>query len=103
VNRIIAALVLTLALGTPPARAHEKGDRQRGVVESVAPERIVVKTSDGHEVAFKVTPETRFLRGEERVGVEDVRVGQRAVVQGKRAGETLEAVQVKLGAAPSPK
>jgi hypothetical protein len=99
----MAALVLTVALGTLPARAHEKGDRQRGVVESVAPERIVVRTSDGHTVTFAVTPETRFLRGEERVGVEDVQVGQRAVVEGRRAGETLEAVQVKLGAAPSRK
>ena len=96
-------VAMLAALAAVPAAAHEKGDRQRGVVESVAPERIVVKTSDGHAVTFKVTPETRFFRGEELARAEDVRVGQRVVVQGKRAGETLQAVQVKLGEAPKSK
>ncbi len=99
-NRKLKVLALATALFAAPAVAHEKGDRAMGIVESVTPERIVVKTADGHSVAFTVTQDTRFLRGEKPARSEDVRVGQRAVVHGKRAGEALQATQVKLGEAP---
>jgi hypothetical protein len=91
----VVALVASVAAA--PAAAHEKGDRAMGVVESITAERIVVKASDGHSVAFTVTPETRFFRGDKPARPEDVQVGQRAVVQGKRDGERVEAVRVKLG------
>jgi len=96
-------VALGVALGGFPARAHEKGDRAMGVVESVTAEKIVVKAADGHSVAFTVTPETRFFRDDKPARPEDVRVGQRAVVHGRRAGERVEAVRVKLGATRAPK
>jgi hypothetical protein len=89
-------LALVAALAAVPARAHEKGDRAMGVVERVTAEEIVIKASDGHSVAFAVTQETRFFRGDEPARPEDVRVGQRAVVQGKRSGERIDAMRVKL-------
>ncbi|HEX9399356.1 MAG TPA: hypothetical protein VF912_04525 [Anaeromyxobacter sp.] len=94
----IIALVAALAAG--PAVAHEKGDRAMGVVESVTPDRIVITASDGHAVAFAVTSETRFFLGDKPVRAQDVRRGQRAVVHGKRSGDTRTAVRVKLGAPP---
>lgn len=97
--------VLALAVGFAgvPARAHEQGGRAMGVVESVTAERIVVKASDGHSVAFTVTKDTRFFQGEKPARPEDVRVGQRAVVHGKRSGERLEAVRVKLSSPAAPR
>lgn len=92
----IAAVLAALVAG--PAMAHEKGGRAMGTVESVTPERIVVRTSDGHDVPFAVTKETRFLKGEKPAHAEDVRVGQRVVINGKRDGDALHALQVKLGA-----
>lgn len=91
----IAAVLATLLAG--PAIAHEKGGRAMGTVESATPQRIVVRTSDGHDVPFAVTQETRFFKGEKPAHAEDVRVGQRVVVHGKRDGEALRALQVKLG------
>jgi hypothetical protein len=99
-RRILAAMTLTLALAAAPARAHEQGDRALGVVESVTPEQLVVKASDGHLVTFAITRETRFLQGEREARPEDVRVGQRVVVQGRTAGGRLEAVRVRLGTSP---
>jgi hypothetical protein len=90
-------LALVAALAAAPAAAHERADRAMGVVESVTPERIVVKAKDGHEQSFTVTPETRFLRGRKPAKAEDVRVGERAVVHGKKAGAGFQAVEVKLG------
>ena len=98
-TRVMGALALTVVVSAPAALAHEKGDRAMGVVESVTAEKIVVKASDGHLVEFTVTPDTRFFRGEKPARPGDVRVGQRAVVRGKRAGERLEAVRVSLGSA----
>jgi hypothetical protein len=59
--------------------------------------------SDGHEVPFAVTPETRFVPGGKRARAEDVKVGDRAVVHGERVAGSLEAVEVKLGAASAEK
>ncbi len=94
----LKVLALAAALAAAPAAAHEKGGRAMGIVESVTAERIVVKAADGHPVAFTVTKETQFSRGEQPARADDVRVGERVVVHGKRAGERLEAVRVKLGA-----
>jgi hypothetical protein len=103
VNRASKLLGLVVALAAAPAAAHERADRAMGVVESVTPERIVVKARDGHALSFSITPETRFLRGKKPSRAEDVRVGERAVVHGKKAGERIEAVEVKLGAAGAAK
>lgn len=97
--KLLGIITLLAALAAVPASAHEKGGRAIGIVASVAPERIVVKTSDGHEVPFTVTPETRFLRAGKPAHAEDVKVGERAVVHGTRAGESLKALEVKVGAA----
>lgn len=96
---VVVALAAALATGT--ARAHETGGRAMGVVQSVSPDRLAVRASDGHEVVFAVTPETRFLRGKQPARAGDVRVGQRVVVHGKKAGGALQALEVKLGAAPA--
>lgn len=99
-------LVVTVVavMSATPALAHEKGgDRAMGVVESVSATQIVIKTSDGHPVAFAVTKETRISRANEPVLIADVKPGQRAVVHGKRVGEQLQAVEVKLGEPATPK
>jgi Domain of unknown function (DUF5666) len=99
----LLALVAANVLAAAPAAAHERADRAMGVVESVTAERIVVKASDGHALSFTLTPQTRFLRGKKPSRAEDVRVGERAVVHGKKAGERIEAVEVKLGASGAAK
>lgn len=98
-RRMTRILPLVAVLAALPASAHEKGDRAMGVVESVSAERIVIRAADGHEIAFTVTADTRFVRGGAPVRVEDVEAGQRAVVRGRRVGEELRAVQVKLAPA----
>lgn len=95
--------LLLFSLVAMPASAHERGDKAVGVVVSVTTERIVVKAADGHELGFTVGPETLFVRGERPARPEDVRVGERAVVEGKRLGDEVRAVRVRLGPAPAPK
>jgi hypothetical protein len=97
---LLAAFV---ALAAHPAVAHEQGDREMGVVASVTADQIVIKTADGHPVTFTITSETTFYRGESQARLQDVRTGERAAVHGKRVGEALQAVRVKLGPAPPAK
>ena len=101
--KVLKAMAVVGALVASSALAHESGGRATGTIEGVTADRIVVRTSDGHEVAYAVTPATRFLKGDKQVRLEDVRVGQRAVVHGKRAGDAMQAVQVKIGAEAAPK
>lgn len=85
-----------LALLAAPAHAHEKGGRAMGTVESVTPDRIVIRASDGHAVSFSVTPDTRFFIGDKAARLEDARPGVRAVVRGRGSGDALTASRVKL-------
>jgi hypothetical protein len=102
-NRMSKVVAVVAMLVAAPALAHEKGGRAMGVIENITPDRIVVRTSDGHSATFSVTGETRFTQGDKSARPEDARVGQRAVVHGKRDGGTLQAVEVKLGASPRPR
>lgn len=96
-SRTLKSLAILAALVAGTAAAHEKGSgRAMGVIASVSPERVAIKTSDGHVVEFALTPETRFTQGKARVGAERARVGARAVVLGARKGEALTAVEVRL-------
>lgn len=97
-KRTAKLLALVAAMAAAPALGHEKADRALGVVEKVDAQQIVLKGRDGHPVTFAVTPDTRFLRGGKPAKPDDVRVGERAVIHGKKAGERVEAVEVKLGA-----
>jgi hypothetical protein len=101
--KLIGMLALAIAVtATAPALAHEKGGRAVGTIETVSPTRIVLRATDGHPVTFSITSSTVFVQGEKPARSEDVRVGQRAVVEGKRSGERLDAVRVKLGTVPKP-
>jgi len=94
--------IAAVALAALPALAvpHERGDRERGVVEWITATEIAVKSADGHTVSFVITPATQFARAGVPVKREDVQAGERVVVEGRRARERLEAVRVKLGASP---
>lgn len=96
--RRMLGLVATLALATP-ALAHETGGHNRGTVERITASELALKTSDGHPVVYKLSPETRFERGGAAIKAEDVKVGDRAVVEGKGHGGDLTASKVKLAPA----
>ena len=100
---LLAALTFLTILAPAPAVAHERGDQAMGVVVSVSAEQIVIEAPDGHPVTFTVTSETVFVRGERPAVPGDVRIGERAVVQGKPLGKAMQAVRVRLGPAPAAK
>lgn len=97
--KLLGGALLALALLGGEARAHEGGMHARGVVKEISAERIVLTTREGKPLAFTLGPETRILRGNERVPPEAVRTGERAIVHARRKAGQLEATDVKLGPA----
>lgn len=80
---------------TVPAAAHEGGVDARGVVVTASADRISVRVSDGKELVFALTPQTRVVVGSKSAKVADLVPGQRTVVHGRRAGDRLEAVSIR--------
>jgi hypothetical protein len=99
----MAVASLVAALTIRPAAAHESADRVMGIVERVTAQELVLKATDGHTVVFAITPETRFTDAGTPVPVEEIQPGRRVAVHGKKAGERIEAVWVKLGPMPPKK
>lgn len=94
--------LLLMALLAFPLFAHGGGAHLRGVVSSVAADRIVVKTTDGALVEAKITPETLFVRGKAPVGWRDLKPGERVVVHARGHGKSLEAREVEAGVMQGP-
>lgn len=92
-------LALLAMLAIPAvALAHGTGVHARGTIKEVMPDRVVL-TGKGPDQAFAVDASTRILRGDGSVRIEDVRVGERAVVHARRDGERLRATEIRLAPA----
>lgn len=95
-------LVLAATLGFPAfALGHGTGIHARGTVKEVGPDHVVL-AGKGTDQAFAVDADTRIVRGEGPVRIEDVRVGERAVVHARREGERLRATEIRLAPLGSP-
>jgi hypothetical protein len=92
------AFVLASALLSAPAFAHEGGHRAFGVLKEVTASRVVVTDEHGKDMAFAVTPATRFLRDAKPIEREKLSPGERVVVKGKDSSGQMEAVTVSVGA-----
>lgn len=86
-RQLLAALSTSFALvvvASPPLVAHEGHDHKvMGTVKSIETERIEVEDSDGQATWFKVTKETKILRGQTPEELTAVDVGERIVVIGR--------------------
>ena len=98
----IASILLAFALGSAPVTAHEGGQHSRGVVTSVDPQQLTIKTSHGEE-KFVLTSETEFVKGGSPATVQDVKPSDRVVVHAKKNAGRVEAVKVQFKSASAPK
>jgi hypothetical protein len=91
---------MVAALAAPTlALAHEGGSHAKGTVHEITPDRIVVTSQQGKDLAFALAPDTTFERGKARARRGDVKIGERVVVHAKHAGDREIATVVKLAPA----
>src|SRR5438094_9476735 len=98
----VASMLLVSLLCAAPVLAHKGGYDARGVVISVAPQELVIKTNRAEE-KFLLTPETQFVKDGSPAGLKDLKPSDRVVVHAKKKAGRLEAfmVQFRTRRAPS--
>jgi hypothetical protein len=91
----VASILLVSALCAAPVFAHEGGYDARGVVTSVVPQELIIRTSHGEE-KFLLTPDTQFVKDGSPAAVQDLKPSDRVVVHAKKKGGRLEAFKVQF-------
>src|SRR5688500_13418239 len=93
-------LVLVTALLAPAVPlAHPGHDHKlMGTVSSIDKNKVVVKTTEGKDMTFEITPLTAFKRGQRRGAATDLKAGRRVVVNIGDGVEPLKAKEVQYSA-----
>ena len=98
-------LVLAAALLAPAVpMAHPGHDHKlMGTISSVDKNKVVVKTTEGKDMTFEITPLTAFKRGRDKGAAADLRAGMRVVVNIGDGVEPLKAKEVQYSASTTTK
>ena len=99
---ILPASLLAAVLAASPARAHEGGTDIRGEVVSVDAQHVTVRSGDGHELRYSLTPQTRVTVGGVVGKQADVTRGLRAVVHGTKVDGVVTATSIQLARPTEP-
>lgn len=92
------AFALSIALGEV-AYTHGDEPHIRGTVVSTTGTTIVVKTTAGNNRTFVITADTKVVRGEARVTLKDIKVGERVVIHAMKHLDRVMASEIELAAA----
>ena len=98
----LLALFLTFAalgLFSTSANAHGGYEHVMGTVQSVGANMVSVKQANGHTVDVRLDAKTTYVRGPETLHWNDVKTGDRVVIEASKHDSYFVAHQVKLGAA----
>lgn len=94
------AILATALLAPAAPLAHPGHDHKlMGTVSSIDKNKVVVKTTEGKDVTFEITPLTTFKRGKQKGAQGDLKAGMRVVVNVGDGVEPLKAKDVQYSAA----
>lgn len=95
--KTILFLVLATALLVPAVPlAHPGHDHKlMGTISSIEKNKVVVKTTEGKDMTFEITPLTTFKRGKQKGIASDLKAGMRVVVNIGDGVEPLKAKDVQ--------
>jgi hypothetical protein len=94
-NLILAALVL--AFLAPAATFAHPGHEHKlmGTITAIDGNKVTMKTTEGKDAVFTVTPLTTFKRAKAKGAQSDLKVGLRIVVNAGDGAEPLKAKEVQ--------
>ena len=96
---IFAALALSLIVPAIPM-AHPGHDHKlMGTISSIDKNKVVMKTTEGKDMTFEVTPTTSFKAGSKKGAQSELKAGMRVVVNVGDGVEPLKAKEVQYSAA----
>lgn len=96
-RRTVTAVVLLAAFA---ALAHGDEKHLKGVVSRIEGSALTLAVEKGEPVVVATDEKTELTRGDAKVAMKDVVVGDRVVIHAKEHGGKLIAHVVKLGKAP---
>jgi hypothetical protein len=98
--KTVLFLVLATALLVPAVPlAHPGHDHKlMGTITSIDKNKVVVKTTEGKDMTFEITPLTTFKRGKQKGTATDLKAGLRVVVNIGDGVEPLKAKDVQYTA-----
>lgn len=99
--KAILILVLAAALLAPAvALAHPGHDHKlMGTISSIDKNTVVVKTTEGKDMTFEITPLTTFKNGKQKGAAHDLKAGMRVVVNIGDGVAPLKAKDVRYSTA----
>jgi len=96
---MFALLALSLLAPAVPL-AHPGHDHKlMGTITSIDKDKVVVKTTEGKDMTFVVTPLTAFKKGKQKGSQSDLKAGLRVVVNVGDGIEPLKAKEIQYSAA----
>jgi hypothetical protein len=97
-NFIWAAVVL--AVLAPAASFAHPGHEHKlmGTITAVDGNKVSMKTTEGKDAVFTVTPLTTFKRGKDKGAQSDLKVGLRIVVNAGDGAEPMKAKEIQYSA-----
>jgi hypothetical protein len=98
--KIVQALVLAAALAAPSVSAAHPGHDHKlmGTITSIDKNKVAVKTTEGKDMTFEITPLTAFKRGKDKGAAADLKTGMRVVVNIGDGVAPLKAKEVQYSA-----
>jgi hypothetical protein len=89
--------VLALALLVPAfPMAHPGHDHKlMGTISSIDKNKVVMKTADGKDATFEITPTTTFKHGAKKGAQSELKAGMRVVVSVVEGAEPMKAKAVQ--------
>jgi hypothetical protein len=98
--KTVLFLVLAAALLAPAVPlAHPGHDHKlMGTITSIDKNKVVVKTTEGKDMTFEITPLTTFKSGKQKGSASDLKAGLRVVVNIGDGVEPLKAKDVQYTA-----
>lgn len=96
---MFALLALGLLAPAVPM-AHPGHDHKlMGTITAIDKNKVVVKTTEGKDMTFEVTPLTAFKKGKQKGAQSDLKAGLRVVVNVGDGIEPLKAKEIQYSAA----
>lgn len=96
---VLFIVLVTVLLVPAVLLAHPGHDHKlMGTIASIDKNKVVVKTTEGKDMTFEITPLTTFKRGKQKGAASDLKAGLRVVVNIGDGVEPLKAKDVQYTA-----
>ena len=94
-RKTVATMILALAL-SELVLAHGNEQHIMGTVTSVSESSVTVENGSNQTQTVLITDKTRFIQGDSRATVKDLKVGDKVVIHAGKQGEKLTATTIRF-------